>query len=83
MIARGIDGLVMLVCAFLIGWHLVPATAPAAPQPAPDPVAPAPAPVAECPQQRVPVSPSPPRPSAVDPTDLPAIYRDIIGLPAR
>lgn len=87
MIARLIDGLVMLVCAFLIGWHLVPAaprTAPA-PKPAPVAVAPDPAPIAECPEVREtrPAAPPPRRSPAADPSGLPAVYLEIIGVPAR
>jgi|GEM_PF-2076418 len=88
MIARGIDGLVMLICAFLIGWNLVPAVpvdAPTATAPDPVAVAPAPVPAVECPVRAEPAPAVPASPPArvSDPSGLPAVYLEIIGLPAR
>lgn len=89
--SRVIDSLVMLVGAFIIGWHLVPAGAVKA-RPAPEvrteiPVetvpdaAPAPATRAECPDDVATayVPPPPPPRAEADPDALPEAYRDIIG----
>ena len=87
--SRVIDSLVMLVGAFIIGWHLVPAgaakTRPAPPvrSDLPAEAAPAPAPTtrAECPDdaETAYIPPPPPPRAEADPDALPEAYRAIIG----
>lgn len=89
--SRVIDSLVMLVGAFIIGWHLVPAgaakmrPAPAAradvPARAAPVSAPAPATRTECPDyaETAYVPPSSPPRAEADSDELPEAYRAIIG----